>query len=314
VIAFLAGILVFSKLATKYAIDIANVLGTNYFTIGFILVAVSTSLPEFFVGIESAIVEDGVIAVANVLGSNIANIALIMGLMAFVYGGFGINLKELKRNSIFLLLISGLPLFFLISHNVTVIEGIALILIFFIYVHHLLKIERPPLGVEKLDNEKKYRKWTLERQGIFLRSMALFSVGIAGTLVCANELVLNSIILIETLFIPPAFIGATVIAIGTSLPELVTSWRAMQKGRADMCFGALIGSCVVNLTLVLGTSAVVAGGLAINGFMVVIVVLLFINFLLYHAFLANEKIEKIEGLMLLIVFAAFIIYQVATII
>lgn len=311
VIAFLAGILIFSKYATKYAIDIANILGTSYFTIGFVLVAISTSLPEFFVGIQSSLIGHVEIAITDVLGSNIANIALIMGLMAFVYG-FKVSNIELKRNSIFLLMMGAIPLFFLISNSLSVFEGLILVGVFFMYIHHLLKIERHPLGVEKLDKEVKYRKWTFERIHTFLKSLALFAVAIAGTLICSNELVTNSVYLIETLFIPPAFVGATIIAIGTSLPELATSWRAVQKGHTNLCFGTLIGSCITNLSLVLGTSAIVAGGFAINGYGILIGIILFICLIIYHAFLANNKIDKTEGLMLLIIYAAFITYQIST--
>ena len=162
--------------------------------------------------------------------------------------------------------------------------------------------------------ERKHRKWTFERQHDFLKALALFTVAIGGTLICSNELVMNAIILIEKLFIPPAFVGATIIAIGTSLPELVTSWRAVQKGHTNMCFGNLIGSCICNLTLVLGISAVIAGGFFINGYEILIGVILFVNLIMYHAFLANNKINKTEGLMLLVIYASFVIYQIYTLV
>ena len=216
---------------------IAKKLGLSELTIGLTIVALGTSAPEIFVGISSVLNGTESIAMGAVVGSNISNIALIFGVSCI-----GISMQPAKTNPIqfipFILavIILGLGLQDL---KITKAESIEFLFIFaaFMYITYLFRI---PDKIDESDNSNiKIGKTTL-----------LLIFGLLALIVGSNYAVINAEKIATILNIPQVIIGLTIIAIGTSLPELAATISAIIKNKNDMVIGNVIGSNVMNIALV----------------------------------------------------------------
>lgn len=217
---------------------IAKKLGLSELTIGLTIVALGTSAPEIFVGISSVLNGTESIAMGTVVGSNISNIALIFGVSCI-----GISMKPTKTNPIqfipFILAVIVLGLG-LQDLKITKAESIEFLLVFaaFMYVTYLYRI---PDKIDESDNSNiKIGKTTL-----------LLIFGLLALIIGSNYAVINAERIAAILNVPEVIIGLTIIAIGTSLPELAATISAIIKNKNDMVIGNVIGSNVMNIALVI---------------------------------------------------------------
>lgn len=288
------------------SVKVADITGFGKTTIGFILVAFSTSLPEFCVSIFAAISGEGIgIAIGNVLGSNIANICLILGicfLIVALKSSESVKLvptmakEEMGTLYFGLFVASIIPLTLLYIGFASRFIGIMLLAIFVFYVYQLSK-------VRKIKEEGSLGE---ERQK--LPRYAFFTVFGAILVVASAYFIVDSASYIATnIGIPQVVIGATIVALGTSLPELVTSIDSVQKGHMDLALGNIVGSCFINITLILGV-ALIGSILAINmaAFTNLVMFSLITNLLLWY-FLSSERISWREGAMLLFLYIVFLV-------
>ena len=216
---------------------IAKKLGLSELTIGLTIVALGTSAPEIFVGISSVLNGTESIAMGAVVGSNISNIALIFGVSCI-----GISMQPAKTNPIqfipFILAVIVLGLG-LQDLKITKAESIEFLFVFaaFMYVTYLFRI---PDKIDESDNSNiKTGKTTL-----------LLIFGLLALIIGSNYAVVNSEKIATILNVPQVIIGLTIIAVGTSLPELATTISAIVKNKNDMVIGNVIGSNVMNIALV----------------------------------------------------------------
>ena len=216
---------------------IAKKLGLSELTIGLTIVALGTSAPEIFVGISSVLNGTESIAMGAVVGSNISNIALIFGVSCI-----GISMKPAKTNSfqfipfILAVIVLGLGLQDL---KITIAESIEFLFVFvaFIYFTYLF---RTPDKIDESDNSNiKTGKTTL-----------FLILGLLALIIGSNYAVVNAEKIATILNVPQVIIGLTIIAIGTSLPELAATISAIIKNKNDMVIGNVIGSNVMNIALV----------------------------------------------------------------
>jgi len=294
-----------SDWAITNSVKVADITGFGKTTIGFILVAFSTSLPELCVSIFAAIGGESMgVAVGNVLGSNIVNICLILGvcfLFVALKSSEAVKLapamakEEIGTLYFGLFVASVVPLTLLYIGFASRIIGVILLAIFVFYVYQLSKVrkirEEGSLGEER-------RK--LPRYAFF----AL--LGIALVVASSYFIVDSATYIAESLGVPPVVIGATIIAFGTSLPELATSVDAVQKGHMDLALGNIVGSCFINITCILGV-ALISSPLAVNmaAFSHLVMFSLITNLLLWY-FLSSERISWREGTILLVMYAIFL--------
>jgi len=288
------------------SVKVADITGFGKTTIGFILVAFSTSLPEFFVSIFAAISGEGIgVAIGNVLGSNIANICFILGigfLIVALKSSESVKLapamakEEMGTLYFGLFVASVIPLTLLYIGFASRFIGAILLAIFVFYVYQLSKVrkikEEGSIGEER-------RK---------LPRYAFFTVFGAVLVVASAYFIVDSASYIaEGLGIPPVVIGATIVAFGTSLPELATSIDSVQKGHIDLALGNIVGSCFINITLILGV-ALIGSPLAVNmaAFTNLVMFSLITNLLLWY-FLSSERISWREGAMLLFMYMVFLV-------
>lgn len=273
--------------------------GMSSFAIGVLIVGFGTSLPEFASSVVAAIAGVPEIVVANVVGSNITNILLIVGLLAVVGGTITIQKNLLK---------SELPVFFIATtHFILSLwdgiidrwEGVLLLGTFGAYLWYLLVEAR---GEDSLSLKRKGRRPALE-----IKSFALIAVGLIGLLVGAKYSVDMIGNIAMALAVPIGFVSITVLAIGTSLPELVVSLRASMKKDLELAVGNIFGSNAVNMLVVGGVPALfvtlpadqIVQELGIS-------VLLASSLILFVAALSG-RVMRWEGIMMILFFGFFLV-------
>lgn len=272
--------------------NIARKLKISEFVIGLTLVAIGTSLPELIVSIESVTKGHDNLLIGNILGSCIYNVLLILGIIIVIKP---IKVENKPSGNILLLIISTLivGIFANYKQQISKTEGILLLLIFIIFLLSAF-------------SKKQKTKINLKGKSI-LKSMILIILGIILLKFGGEFVVDNSIKLAKKLNISESIIGLSVIALGTSLPELVTSIVAIKKETEDIAIGNIIGSNIFNLLLVLGTTSLIHSIKFANSYNGQLIFLIIISIVLYIFNLFNNKQEagKLEGIILLITFIVY---------
>ena len=290
-------LIVGGDLLVRSAVSFADKFGVSSFLIGVTIVSFGTSAPELMVSIQAALDQASDIAIGNVLGSNIANIALVLGI-SVVIRPLNIDTNTYKLSWWVMLISSLLFILFLLDNVITKMEGLMLIAGLFCFI--ILSIKR------NIPNEESIISKINIQTGILF-----FVLGAIG-LYFGSELFVESAISIASFFDVPKFvIGITVVALGTSLPELVTSIVALIRGQNNISLGNLIGSNVFNDFAVLGiTSFIQELGtksiLLYLDFGVMLAVMLVFGYYLF----IRKKISRIAGLVLLFGYFSYILYTV----
>jgi cation:H+ antiporter len=294
-----------SSLAITNSVNLASVTGLGKTKVGFMLVAFSTSLPELFVVVFAIMNPTSIgISVGNVLGSNVVNICLILGagflLMAWKYpdsvGYFTRMAREEVGDLNFGIFIASLvPLILLYLGYASQIVGFLLIALFFFDMYGLA---RKRTTVEEISLEAEKR----ERGKYFAKAF----VGIVGIVACAYFIVESASFLAESAGVAPVIVGSTIVAFGTSIPELATSLDSVSKGFLDLAVGNVIGSCFINITLILGLTFLLAPfNVDVSAFSDLIIFSLIANILLWYM-MQNTKVSKREGIILLVIYSIFL--------
>lgn len=294
-----------SDVAINNSVRVADITGFGKTTIGFILVAFSTSLPELLVSIFAAIRQESVgVAVGNVLGSNIVNVCLILGICFLLvtlkcpkYSCLYPTMAKEELGSLYfgLFVASVIPLSLLYLEEASRFIGVILLTVFVFYLYQLSKVrkvkEEGSLGQER----QKLRKYALTTLA-----------GIVGVVAMSYFIVDSASYVAKSVGIPPVVIGATIIAFGTSVPELATGVTATRKGHLDLALGNIVGSCFINVTCILGVT-LVSSSLNVNmtAFSKLAIFSLVTNLFLWY-FLSSEKLTWREGAVLLCIYALFL--------
>lgn len=293
-----------SSLAKKYKIP--NIV------IGLTIVAFGTSAPELTVSAYSAYSGNADIAIGNVVGSNIVNILLILGLTAAIYP---LNiLRNTVLKEIPLSLLAAIVLFMMVNDIkysqqlndvISFADGIILIGFFTIFMYYLIHLAKN----SGEDEDLKIENMTLNKSLVFIIGGLMLLVGGGKYFVDA------AVSIAEGFGLSKAVIGLTIVAIGTSLPELATSLVAAFKKNTDIAVGNVVGSNIFNIFLILGTSSLVAplpkGDMADIDFYTCI----FASILLFASAYTFErhKVTRIEGMFFIICYIAYIGYQISLI-
>ena len=284
-------------LLVRSAVSFAEKFGVSSFLIGVTVVSFGTSVPELMVSIQAAMDQAADIAIGNVLGSNIANIALVLGI-SVVIRPLIITTNTYKLSWWVMLISSLLFILFLFDNVITKLEGLLLIAGLFCFIIFSIKRNIP--------NEESIISKINIQTGILF-----FVLGATG-LYFGSELFVESAISIASFFDVPKFvIGITVVALGTSLPELITSIVALIKGQNNISLGNLIGSNIFNVFAVLGITSLIqelgtSSILLFLDFGVMLAVILVFGFQLF----IRKKISRTAGLLLLFGYFSYILFSV----
>lgn len=242
-------------------VDGASSLATNFhipkMVIGLTIVSFGTSAPEFAVSIQSLMNGKGDILLGNVIGSNIINILLIIGISSFVHT-LSVKNNTVKKELPITVLMTTLLIVLMSDHVVdsnlpnafTRTDGIVLLLFFLIFIYYLASMMHSSI---KENTEE-------SKRGI-LQSIIYTLFGIIATVLGSNLVVDHASVIAEYLHISERLISLTIVALGTSLPELVTSIVATKKGEYDIAIGNVVGSNIFNIGIVLGLPVVLLGGI-----------------------------------------------------
>ena len=284
-------------LLVRSAVSFAEKFGVSSFLIGVTVVSFGTSVPELMVSIQAAMDQAADIAIGNVLGSNIANIALVLG-VSVVIRPLSITTNTYKLSWWVMLISSLLFILFLLDNVITKMEGLLLIAGLFCFIIFSIKRNIP--------NEESIISKINIQTGILF-----FVLGAIG-LYFGSELFVESAISIASFFNVPKFvIGITVVALGTSLPELVTSIVALMKGQNNISLGNLIGSNIFNVFAVLGITSLIqelgtSSILLFLDFGVMLAVILVFGYQLF----VRKKISRTAGFILLSGYFSYILFSV----
>lgn len=305
-------------LAANYLVDasvaIAQRAKISNFIIGLTIVGIGTSAPELFVSISSALTNSGDIAMGNVIGSNVANIFLILGVAAMI---FPFPIERLQRRRDIPFLIFATILLSLIANDSMIpglrenelirLDGIVLLLMFVGYMCWVViqKGKDPKRALEEADEEASSsltgkNPWLL--WAIAIASLALLIYG-------GNLFLDSAKNLARAWGITEAVISITIVAVGTSLPELVTAIIAASKKNPQLALGNVIGSNLFNLMFILGTASTIKPLVMVDICPWDYIVMIVATFMLYMVVLTfkRDKFDRIEGF---IFFAAYVAYTV----
>ena len=286
--------------------------------IGLTIVAIGTSFPEFAVSVSDSIAVamnggNANIAFSNVVGSNVSNLLLVLS-FSCLFAPIFIK-KESKRDYIVLMLITFLLTLFAFlfgSNEIKRWESIILvILIFFYFAYIIINVKRD--NKEELKQEEKESTQNIKMlKPIVLVLLSVAGIALGGELVVygAKGIALNiSDALAIDRNIAETLIGLTIVAVGTSLPELVTTIIASKKGENDMALGNVIGSNIFNIIFVLGISGVIAP-FSIASYMIVDLFVLVAATLLVFVFVIKGKLTRKHSIVLISVYALYLIYLI----
>lgn len=302
----LAGIVLGADFLVKGAVVVARKCKVSSFVIGAVIVGIGTSLPELVVSTVGAIGGNSEVAIGNVVGSNIFNVFAILGLTALFFP-IAVSRENMKFEIPFCIAVS--VLLMLLVYNFFVVDeprlgrwdGVALLLVFTSFMWISLRRGKSSAAtVGESVEEVNKSLW-----------FAAFSIlgGLAALIVSSNFFVDEAVAIARKLGVSDAFISITLLACGTSLPELAASVTAAVKKDTDMALGNIIGSNIFNVTMILGTASLITPlttgkiGLVDYGAMILAAVLPMI-------FGIRGKITRFEGLLMLLCYAAYTWYIV----
>ncbi len=246
-----------AELLVRGASHLATALGVRPLVVGLTVVAFGTSAPELAVGVSSALAGQPDIALGNVVGSNIANVLLVLGLAALA--GPVIAGIRVVRREVPLMIAASLVLWLVaISGQIDRLEGTILFAGIVAYTTFLARSSRRESASVRAEFAAEFGAGTGHRPGAIVTDLGLVVMGLALLLVGADWIVAGATAMASSLGIPEIVIGLTVVAVGTSLPEIATSVMAGLRGHRDIAVGNVVGSCIFNILMVLGLTAMVA--------------------------------------------------------
>ncbi len=287
------------------AAGLGRTIGARPIVVGLTVVSLGTSAPEVVVCVLAAIEGSSDLAIGNALGSNLANVGLILAVTAIVQP-LGVNRRMVVREIPAMLAITLLAYPLFADHAVSRLDGAVLLAVLVVYLAALLRSARRETP-EILKEFEAFSEDDARAEPTSVTKNVLLVLLGSGLLVLGGRLIVVSAIDIATGFgISELLIGGTVVAIGTSLPELATSVVAATRNEADIAVGNVIGSNIFNLTAVLGTAAVIeplsiASGVLGREFLAMFI----LSALVWPMAWSALKVRRWEGLMLLALYAAF---------
>ena len=282
--------------------SVAKILKVPSVIIGLTIVALGTSFPEAAVSITASIQGKNEMALSNIIGSNTFNLLMVIGMSAFIKG-FAVDQDIKKRDLPFNILLTAVLLFFTFTgRKIGRLEGIIFIIILIGYIWILIK--------SALKNK-------IEEEAVAMSvptSILFILIGVVAIIGGGQLVVNNASAIASELGLSDLFIGLTIVAIGTSLPELVTSVVAAKKGESGLALGNAVGSSILNILFILGFSAVLSPISVVSAefFMVMIdiIILLIVSMILQVFCVTRDKVSKFEGVICVLLYMGYMAFVI----
>lgn len=287
---------------------VAKGLNVPDILIGLTIVAFGTSAPEASVSIKAVLAENSDMVLGNIIGSNILNILLILGISSII-APIRVQDNTIKKEIPFLFLVSLLMSVLLMDttlgegaiNMISRSDGIVILIFFSVFIYYLVTLAR---NGESEEIETKYS----------LKQAILYTIlGLAAIVIGGNYVVDSATHIAVYLGVEQKFIALTIVALGTSLPELVTSIVAAKKGKQDLAIGNVIGSNIFNICFVAGFPAAFLGNIIPSTSVIIdLIVMIFATMVLFFFSYFNKKISKFEGISFLVIFILYYVYLVVS--
>ena len=276
--------------------SLARIMKVPSVIIGLTIVAMGTSAPEASVSINAALAGSNDIAISNVIGSNLFNGLVVVGVCAFM-AGFKTNPEILKRDMTLNIIITSILCILLLDRHINRIEGIILLIGMAVYIAVMV--------ISALKN----RETADECKILSLPKSLIFIIGGLIAVIFGGTLVVDNACLIAKDFgVSENFIGLTIIAIGTSLPELVTSITATRKGDSGLALGNAIGSNLFNILFILGMSATICPLNVLSESIIDCIILLVSAVILYVFARTKKTMNRWEGIVCVFLYVGYTAY------
>jgi cation:H+ antiporter len=294
------------EMLVKGSVAIAVKARISKLVVGMTVVSFATSAPELFVSLKAIFLDSSDIVFGNVIGSNIANIALVLSLTSIIVN-IDISKKTLNIDYPFLLISSTLIGFILFYFNsIPQFFGVILLAVLFFFLIYMVKKSR-------IEQQESNSELTYQASLSTFKSVLMLIFGILLLKFGADFLVKGAIDIAEYYNISERVIAVTIIAIGTSIPELVTSIIAALRKEVDLAVGNIVGSNLFNLLAVLGTTAlfkniIVSDPNIFMDYIFMLFLTVVLGFFMY--FLPKEKITRLKGIILLLIYITYLIYSI----
>lgn len=283
--------------------NLAKSLKIPTLIIGLTVVAFGTSAPEAIVSIVASMNNSNEIALGNVLGSNMFNLLVVLGVSATIKS-IKASREVITKDFLFMIFANVMLLIFMFdkyisggsTNAITQGEGLVLLMTLVLYVYSLILTA----------NEEKRLK--VERHKLTIEDIGILLIGIVGIIIGGNIVVDSAEKIALGLGISQTLIGLTVVAFGTSLPELVTSIVAVKKGEKDIAIGNVIGSNIFNILFVLGASSAISQIPITTQNLIDVVILLIVSIMCYLLTCFKSRVGKTKGIFMIITYILFMIY------
>lgn len=279
------------------ASGLARKLGIPQLVIGLTIVAMGTSLPEAAVSISAALRGNAEITIGNIVGSNILNILIILGVTALI-ATLKVADSTVRYEIPFMIVVTFVLLWLgYTGGQVTRLEGIILWVLFLLYLRYLYMMAKKG----KEEEREAEQLSTAKIIGLILAGVVMIVAG-------SNFAVEGASNLAKALGISQRFIGLTIVALGTSLPELVTSVSAARKHNADIAIGNIVGSNIFNILFIVGTTALITPVTFASGFVVDTLIAAAVGILLFVCVTRTKELRKKAGIVMLLAYILYFLY------
>ena len=289
------------------ASNIAGHFGISQLIIGLTIVAFGTSTPELIVNLLSSSTSNTDLAISNVLGSNLFNTLIILGITSLI-APIGVQKstvkKEIPMNFLVTLVLLVLVNDLILNQGNNLLslgDGFILLLFFVIFFYYVFENAKD----QNLENKNNIDK----NNQLKIKDFVFVGLGIFMLYLGGDWIVTNAVKISESFGVPQKIIGLTILATGTSLPELVTSITAVRKGNNDIAVGNVVGSNIFNILLVLSASTTITVIPFNPGDNITMLVLLLSTLLLWLFLRKDHKLTKGEGIILLIIYLSYMSYE-----
>jgi len=298
-------------------VEVGALLGISQIILGVTASAIGTSLPEFGSAMIATLSGSVDIGVGTVIGSNIWNIAGILGITATFAGVIKSDTKGLKRDGAVTLATALILMFFMFFGDIGKIAAIVMIIVYAIYLRSLIKAQKEEAEDNEIEIEEKSelksnnKKSESKLKSVPPKSIAWILIGFAGLVVGCRLLVYSGTGIGEILGIPEMIMGLFVLAIGTSIPELVVTFSSAMKGLHDLSIGTVLGSNTFNILIGIGVPALILNVPVDHTSLVFDApVMIFVTVLLLLLIKRDMKLTRSNGLILLAVYIAYALIRI----
>ena len=271
--------------------NVAKSLKIPTLIIGLTIVAFGTSAPEASVSIIGAIEHRNEISIGNVIGSNICNLLLVLGVSS-LFKPLKCNKKIIKRDLPFSILTYVVLFLLTINKYIEKKEGLLLLITLIVYLFTIIKQEYNNM---------------IDKKDFSVKDLLKIIFGLIGIILGGNAVVDGAVIIAENFGVSEQLIALTIVAVGTSLPELFTSVIASIKNENDIAIGNVIGSNIFNILFILGMSSFISP-LTINNYVIIDIIIMFIVGIILYIFVNKESINRKNGIVMILIYFIYIFY------